>query len=145
MMINALNSGARVFMADFEDAISPTWENVVQGQANLRDAVRREISLDTAEKSYRLNDEIATLVVRPRGWHLIERHLDVDGEPISASLFDFGLVVFHNAREQLERGSGPYFYLPKLESHLEARLWNEAFALAEDALGIPHGSIRARC
>jgi len=143
MMINALNSGAQVFMADFEDACSPTWENVVAGQRNVRDAVRRELTLDTAEKSYRLNDEIATLLIRPRGWHLVERHVDVDGEPVSASLFDFGLMVFHNAREQLERGTGPYFYLPKLESHLEARLWNRAFELAEDELGLPHASIRA--
>ena len=143
MMINALNSGAQVFMADFEDACSPTWENVVAGQRNVRDAVRRELTLDTTEKSYRLNDEIATLLIRPRGWHLLERHVDVDGEPISASLFDFGLMVFHNAREQLERGTGPYFYLPKLESHLEARLWNRAFELAEDELGLPHASIRA--
>jgi malate synthase len=142
MMINALNSGARVFMADFEDANSPTWENVVQGQANVRDAVRREITLDTAEKSYRLNDEIATLIIRPRGWHLPERHHTIDGEPVSGSLFDFGLVMFHNARELLERGSGPYFYLPKLESHREARLWAEAFALAESELDLPHGSIR---
>jgi malate synthase len=122
MMINALNSGARVFMADFEDANSPTWENVVQGQANVRDAVRREISLDTTEKSYRLNDETATLVIRNRGWHMVERHHEVDGAPVSASLFDFGLTVFSNAQEQLARGTGPYFYLPKLESHLEARL-----------------------
>ena len=143
MMINALNSGAQVFMADFEDACSPTWENVVTGQRNVRDAVRRELTLDTTEKSYRLNDEIATLVIRPRGWHLVERHVDVDGQAISASLFDFGLMVFHNAREQLERGTGPYFYLPKLESHLEARLWNGAFELAEDELGLPHASIRA--
>jgi malate synthase len=142
MMINALNSGARVFMADFEDANSPTWSNVIDGQRNVRDAVRREISLDTGEKRYRLNDEIATLMIRPRGWHLPERHFTVDGEPVSASLFDFGVVMFHNAREQLERGSGPYFYLPKLESHLEARLWAQAFALAEDELGIPAGSIR---
>jgi len=142
MMINALNSGARVFMADFEDANSPTWDNVVQGQANVRDAVRREIALDTDEKSYRLNEEVATLLIRPRGWHLHERHFSVDGEPVSASLFDFGLVAFHNARELLDRGSGPYFYLPKLESHLEARLWAQAFAFAEDELGIPHGSIR---
>ena len=142
MMINALNSGARVFMADFEDANSPTWDNVVQGQANVRDAVRREITLDTAEKSYRLNDEIATLMIRPRGWHLTERHVTIDGEAASASLFDFGLVMFHNARELLARGSGPYFYLPKLESHLEARLWAQAFALAEDELGLPRGSIR---
>ena len=137
MMINALNSGARVFMADFEDANSPTWENVVQGQANVRDAVRREIALDTDEKSYRLNDEIATLMIRPRGWHLVERHFEVDGEPVSASLFDFGLVMFHNAAEKV-----PYFYLPKLESREEAELWASAFALAEDELGVPHGSIR---
>ena len=143
MMINALNSGARVFMADFEDACSPTWANVVDGQRNLIDAVRRTISLDTPEKSYRLADEIATLIVRPRGWHLEERHALVDGQPVSASLFDFGLAVFHNAREQLERGVGPYFYLPKLESHLEARLWNDAFELAEQDLGLPHASIRA--
>jgi malate synthase len=142
MMINALNSGARVFMADFEDANSPTWDNVVQGQANVRDAVRREIALDTEEKSYRLNEKVATLLIRPRGWHLHERHFSVDGEPVSASLFDFGLVAFHNARELLDRGSGPYFYLPKLESHLEARLWAQAFAFAEDELGIPRGSIR---
>jgi malate synthase len=142
MMINALNSGARVFMADFEDGNSPTWENVVQGQANVRDAVRREIELDTGEKSYRLNDETATLIIRPRGWHLPERHHLVDGEPVSASLFDFGLVMFHNARELLDRGSGPYFYLPKLESHLEARLWADAFALAEAELALPAGSIR---
>ena len=114
-------------MADFEDANSPTWTNVVEGQRNVRDAVRRTIALETGEKSYRLNDEIATLVVRPRGWHLPERHVLVDGEPVSASLFDFGLCFFHNARELLERGTGPYFYLPKLESHLEARLWNDVF------------------
>jgi malate synthase len=142
MMINALNSGARVFMGDFEDACSPTWTNVVEGQRNVADAVRGTISLETTEKSYRLNDEIATLVIRPRGWHLVERHVHVDGEPVSASLFDFGLTVFHNAREQLERGSGPYFYLPKLESHLEARLWNDAFTLAEQELGLPQASIR---
>ncbi len=142
MMINALNSGAKVFMADFEDANSPTWANVVEGQRNVHDAVRRTIALDTPEKSYRLNDEVATLVIRPRGWHLVERHHLVDGVPVSGSLFDFGLVVFHNAREQLERGAGPYFYLPKLESHEEARLWARAFALAEDELGLPAGSIK---
>jgi malate synthase len=142
MMINALNSGASVFMADFEDANSPTWANVQDGQRNVHDAVRRTIALDTGEKSYRLADETATLVIRPRGWHLIERHHVVDGAPISASLFDFGLVVFNNAREQLERGTGPYFYLPKLESHLEARLWAQAFALAEEALALPRGSIK---
>jgi malate synthase len=143
MMINALNSGARVFMADFEDANSPSWANCVEGQRNLRDAVRRTISLDSGEKRYRLNEETATLVVRPRGWHLPERHVQLDGEPVSASLFDFGLAFFHNAREQLERGTGPYFYLPKLESHLEARLWNDAFLLAQDELGIPRGSTKA--
>jgi malate synthase len=142
MMINALNSGAKVFMADFEDANSPSWENVVEGQRNVHDAVRRTIELETGEKSYRLNDETATLVIRPRGWHLLERHHEVDGSPVSGSLFDFGLVVYHNAREQLERGTGPYFYLPKLESHLEARLWAEAFALAEEELGLPDGSIK---
>ena len=143
MMINALNSGAQVFMADFEDACSPTWQNVVQGQRNVRDAVRRELVLETPEKTYSLNDELATLVIRPRGWHLVERNFEVDGERVSASLFDFGLTFFHNAREQLERGTGPYFYLPKLESHLEARLWNDAFLLAQDDLGLPRGSIRA--
>jgi malate synthase len=141
-MINALNSGARCFMADFEDANSPTWQNVLDGQRNVSDAVRRTIALDTAEKSYRLNDEVATLLIRPRGWHLPERHFLVDGEPISGSLFDFGLVMFRNAREQLERGSGPYFYLPKLESHREARLWARAFDWAEQEFGLPHGSIR---
>ncbi|MBA3733717.1 MAG: malate synthase A [Actinobacteria bacterium] len=143
MMINALNSGARVFMADFEDSCSPTWQNIVEGQQNLIDAVRGTISFDTAEKSYRLAEKTATLVVRPRGWHLQERHVLIDGEPISASLFDFGLACFHNAAELLERGSGPYYYLPKLESHLEARLWNSAFELAEGQLGLPRASIRA--
>jgi malate synthase len=143
MMINALNSGAKVFMADFEDANSPTWDNVRDGQRNVHDAVRGTIELDTGEKQYRLKDEIATLVIRPRGWHLVERHHEVDGAPVSGSLFDFGLVVFNNAREQLARGSGPYFYLPKLESHLEARLWARAFALAEDELGLPRGSIKS--
>jgi malate synthase len=143
MVINALNSGARVFMADFEDACSPTWSNLLEGQRNVADAVRRTIELEAGGKSYRLNEETATLVVRPRGWHLPERHVLVDGEPVSGSLFDFGLAFFHNARELLERGSGPYFYLPKLESHLEARLWNRAFELAQDELGVPRGSIRA--
>jgi malate synthase len=142
MMINALNSGARVFMADYEDACSPKWENVVAGQRNVTDAVRCEISLETPGKAYRLNDETATLLIRPRGWHLPERHVLVDGEPVSASLFDFGLHMARNAREQLERGSGPYFYLPKLESHLEARLWADAFALAEQELDLPSGTIR---
>ncbi|HET9984357.1 MAG TPA: malate synthase A [Longimicrobiales bacterium] len=143
MIINALNSGAKVFMADFEDALSPTWANVVQGQANLQDAVRRTISLSAGGKEYRLADATATLLVRPRGWHLVERHVEVDGEPVSASLFDFGLYFFHNARELLARGTGPYFYLPKLESHLEARLWNDVFVAAQESLGIPRGSIRA--
>jgi malate synthase len=142
MMINALNSGARVFMADYEDATSPTWGNIVEGQRNVSDAVRRKIALDTADRSYRLNEQVATLLIRPRGWHLPERHVLVDGESVSGSLFDFGLHMARNAREQLERGSGPYFYLPKLESHHEARLWASAFALAEDELGIPAGSIR---
>ncbi len=142
MMINALNSGARVYMCDFEDACSPTWANLIEGQRNLRDAVRRTIALETAERRYALNAETATLVVRPRGWHLEERHLAVDGRPVSASLFDFGLAFFHNATELLARGSGPYFYLPKLESSDEARLWARTFALAEEELGVPQGSIR---
>ena len=142
MMVNALNSGARVFMADFEDASSPTWENVIAGQRNVADAVRRTISLETPEKSYRLRHETATLMIRPRGWHLPERHVLVDGEPMSASLFDFGLVVFRNAHVQLEHGTGPYFYLPKLESHHEARLWADVFAWAEDELGLHRGTIR---
>jgi malate synthase len=143
MVINALNSGARVFMADFEDANSPTWSNLLEGQQNLIDANERTIALDTDEKCYRLNEEIATLLVRPRGWHLPERHLLVDGEPVSGSLFDFGLYMFHSAKRALARGSGPYFYVPKLESHLEARLWNDVFVHAQDALGIPRGTIRA--
>ncbi|GIW60594.1 MAG: malate synthase [Patescibacteria group bacterium] len=145
MMINALNSGAKVFMADFEDANSPTWDNCIQGQINLRDAVRRTIEFTNPEngKRYTLNENIATLLVRPRGWHLTEKHFLVDGEPISASLFDFGLYMFHNAQELIERGSGPYFYLPKLESYLEARLWNDVFNMAQDELGIPRGTIRA--
>jgi malate synthase len=144
MMINALNSGANVFMADFEDAFSPRWQNVLQGQVNLIDAVRKTIEfLSPDGKVYRLNHQTATLMVRPRGWHLEERHISVDGEPISASLFDFGLYLFHNAHELLARGTGPYFYLPKLESHLEARLWNDAFNMGQDLLGIPRGTIKA--
>lgn len=144
MMINALNSGASVFMADFEDSLSPTWSNVVVGQQNLIDAVRKKIAFDSPEgKSYRLNATIATLLVRPRGWHLVEKHVTVGGQPISASLFDFGLYFFHNARERLDRGTAPYFYLPKMESRLEARLWNDAFDFAEDELSIPRGTIRA--
>jgi malate synthase len=143
MLINALNSGASVFMADFEDANSPTWENTIEGQVNLRDAVAGTISLDSGDKHYELNDEVATLLVRPRGWHLVEKHATIDGEPVSASLFDFGLYVFHNGRALLDAGSGPYFYLPKLESHLEARLWNDAFNITEDELGLGRGAIRA--
>jgi malate synthase len=144
MMINALNSGAKVFMADFEDALSPPWTNVIAGQANCIDAIRRTLEYASPEgKRYQLGEQLATLVVRPRGWHLEEKHLQVDGEPMSASLFDFGLYFFHNARELLDRGSGPYFYLPKLENHLEARLWNEVFVLSQEELGIPSGTIRA--
>ncbi|OUC08529.1 malate synthase, partial [Litorilinea aerophila] len=144
MMINALNAGASVFMADFEDALSPTWDNVIQGQINCSDAVRRTIEfLNPDGRVYKLKDQIATLLIRPRGWHLGEKHVLVDGEPISGSLFDFGLYMFRNARELVERGSGPYFYLPKLESHLEARLWNDVFNYTQDALGIPRGTIRA--
>jgi malate synthase len=144
MLINALNSGAKVFMADFEDANSPTWENMFGGQANLTEAIERTITFEGPEgKQYRLNDEVAVLLVRPRGWHLPEKHLLVDGRPASGSLVDFGLYVFHNAARLLDRGTGPYFYLPKLESHLEARLWNDAFELAQDRLGIPRGTIKA--
>ena len=138
MVINALNSGAKMFMADFEDSNSPTWSNCIEGQVNLTDALERTISLDTGEKQYRLNDEVATLLVRPRGWHLEERHFEVDGAPISASLFDFGLYFLRNHA----RG-GRFFYLPKLESHLEARLWNDVFVWAQDELGVPRGTIKA--
>ena len=143
MMVNALNSGARVFMADFEDALSPTWHNVVTGQANLADAVRGTIAVSTAGREYRLGDRTATLMVRPRGWHLTDKHVVVDGDAISASLLDFGLYAFHCARDSLDRGQGPYFYLPKLQGHLEARLWGDVFAATEQHLGIGHGSIRA--
>ncbi|ALD20304.1 malate synthase A [Hymenobacter sp. DG25A] len=143
MMINALNSGAKVFMADLEDSNAPTWENVIEGQRNLRDAVRRTISLSTPAKEYKLNEETATLVVRPRGWHLVEKHVLVDGEPICASLFDFGLYYFHNAHELCARGSAPYFYLPKIENHLEARLWNDVFGFAQWSLKLPKCTIKA--
>ncbi|HEY4783347.1 MAG TPA: malate synthase A [Chthoniobacterales bacterium] len=144
MVINALNSGAKIFMADFEDANAPTWHNMVDGHINLRDAVRRTIEFQSPEgKAYRLKDQVAVLFVRPRGWHLVEKHLLVDGEPVVGGLFDFGLYLFHNAKELLSRGSGPYFYLPKMESHLEARLWNDVFNLAQDEIRIPRGSIRA--
>jgi malate synthase len=144
MIINALNSGANVFMADFEDANSPTWENVVRGQLNLMDAVRRTICFDAGNgKHYALNEKTAVLFVRPRGWHLPERHLEVDGKPVPGAFFDFGLFFFHNAQEQLARGTGPYFYLPKMESHLEAQLWNDVFLLAQQELRIPRGTIKA--
>ncbi|MFL5815382.1 MAG: malate synthase A [Bdellovibrionia bacterium] len=144
MVINALNSGAKVFMADFEDSLSPTWENVTHGQQCMRDAVRKTLRFESPEgKTYALKDQLATLVVRPRGWHLDEKHALVDGKPVSASLFDFGMYFFHNAKELISRGTGPYFYLPKMESHLEARLWNDVFNHAQDKLGIPRGTIRA--
>src|SRR6478672_6428557 len=144
MIINALNSGASVFMADFEDANTPTWNNNIDGQINLRDAVRRQIDYTSPEgKSYRLDEKTATLFVRPRGWHLPEKHVSIDGTAISGAIFDFALYFFHNAKELIERGTGPYFYLPKMESHLEARIWNDAFNLAQDELGIPRGTIRA--
>jgi len=144
MLINALNSGARVFMADFEDANSPTWSNLVEGQVNLIDAIERTLTFTSPEgKEYRLNEKVAILLVRPRGWHLDERHVLLGGRPISGSLFDFGLYFFHNAKRLLGKGSGPYFYLPKLESHLEARLWNDVFNFAQDSLGVPRGTIRA--
>ena len=144
MIINALNSGANMFMADLEDANSPVWGNNVDGQYNLRDAVNRAIDYTSPEgKSYKLNDKIATLLVRPRGWHLEEKHALVGGRPMSGSLFDFGLYFFHNAKSLIARGAGPYFYLPKLESHLEARLWNDVFNFAQDAIGVPRGTIRA--
>ena len=145
MIINALNSGANVFMADFEDSNAPTWDNVVQGQINLRDAVQRNITFvnEAKGKFYKLNDEIATLMVRPRGWHLEEQHIYVDGQPMSGSLVDFGLYFFHNVHQLLARNSGPYFYLPKLESHLEARLWNDVFIFAQSYLNLPLGTIKA--
>ena len=143
MVINALNSGASTFMADFEDANCPTWANMVEGQINLRDAVRRTITFEQGGKQYRLNDRTAVLIPRPRGWHLDEKHVHVDGRPVSGAIFDFALYFFHNAKELLARGTGPYFYLPKMESHLEARLWNDIFKRAQSALGVPQGTIRA--
>lgn len=145
MVINALNSGAKVFMTDFEDANSPTWTNNVEGQINLKDRWANKIDFtdETSGKAYKLKDKVATLLVRPRGWHLLENHLVIDGEPCSGSLFDFGLYFFHNAKTQLAKGTGPYFYLPKLESHLEARLWNDVFVAAQKALGVPNGTIKA--
>ena len=143
MVINALNSGAKVFMTDFEDANSPTWENMIEGQRNLSEAIDRTIRLEQGEKVYELNDEPATLVVRPRGWHMVERNFEVDGAPMSASLFDFGLYLLRNRDRLARAGTGPYYYLPKLESHREARLWNSAFELAQGMLGVPRGTVRA--
>jgi malate synthase len=145
MIINALNSGAKVFMADFEDSNSPFWANNIDGQINLRDAINKTISYVNPEngKSYRLNEQTAVLMVRPRGWHLNEKHVLVDGEIMSGSLFDFGLFFFHNAKQLLANGTGPYFYLPKMESHLEARLWNDVFVLAQDELGVAQNTIKA--
>lgn len=143
MVINALNSGADSYMTDFEDANTPNWDNQISGQINIRDAVRRTISLEQNGKSYKLNDRIATLVVRPRGWHLDEKHVLVDGKRISGGIFDFALFMYHNAAEQLARGAGPYFYLPKMESHLEARLWNDIFVMTQDELGLAQGTIKA--
>ncbi|ABX14913.1 malate synthase A [Burkholderia multivorans] len=143
MIINALNSGADSYMTDFEDSNAPSWTNQIDGQINLKDAVRRTISLEQNGKSYKLNDKIATLIVRPRGWHLDEKHVTVDGQRVSGGIFDFALFLFHNAKELIARGSGPYFYLPKMESHLEARLWNDIFVAAQEAIGIPRGTIRA--
>src|SRR6185503_11421196 len=143
MVINALNCGASTFMADFEDANCPTWHNMIDGQINLRDAVHRTISLEQNGKQYKLNEKTAVLLPRPRGWHLDEKHVQVDGKPVSGGLFDFALFFFHNAKELLKRGSGPYFYLPKMESHLEARLWNDVFVFAQNELNVPQGTIRA--
>ena len=144
MVINALNCGANVFMADFEDSNAPTWSNMIEGQLNLRDALRGSITFQSPEgKSYKLNARIATLLVRPRGWHLMENHVLLDGDPVSGAIFDFALYFFHNAREALARGTGPYFYLPKMESHLEARLWNDIFIMAQQELGVPQGTIKA--
>ena len=143
MIINALNSGAKVFMSDFEDSNTPTWQNSIQGQINLRDAVDGTISLSSGGKDYALGENLATLLVRPRGWHLLEKHVLVDGDPVSAGVFDFALYMFHNAQKLLDKGSGPYFYLPKMESHLEARLWNDIIVMTQDEIGVPQGSVRA--
>jgi malate synthase len=143
MIINALNSGADAYMTDFEDSNAPNWDNQITGQLNLIDAIRRTISLEQAGKTYKLNDTVATLVVRPRGWHLDEKHVLVHGKRVSGGIFDFALYMFHNAKELVARGTGPYFYLPKMESHLEARLWNDIFVAAQRELGIPQGTIKA--
>jgi malate synthase len=143
MVINAMNSGASTFMTDFEDSNCPTWENMIDGQCNLRDAIRRTITLEAKGKTYKLNEKTAVLIPRPRGWHLDEKHVTMDGKPVSGGIFDFAMYFFHNAKELLARGSGPYFYLPKMESHLEARLWNDIFVMAQNTLGIPQGSIKS--
>lgn len=145
MIINALNSGVKVFMADFEDSNSPTWDNIISGQVNLKDAVNKKITFTNPKnnKFYQLNDTIATLMVRPRGWHLYEKNVDLDGTPVSASIFDFGLFFYHNAQTQIDNGTGPYFYLPKLEHHKEAELWNDIFIMAQNELNIPTGIIKA--
>src|SRR5947207_14823439 len=144
MVINALNSGAKIFMADFEDANAPTWKNMVEGQINLRDAIRGAINFtNPGGKEYKLNEQVAVLMPRPRGWHLVEKHVLIDGEPVAGGFFDFGLFFYHNAQELIARGSGPYFYLPKMESHLEASIWNDVFQLAQEELGIACGTIRA--
>lgn len=144
MVINALNSGAYTFMADFEDSNAPSWHNMVDGQLNLHDAIRRQIDFTDSKsgKSYKLSQSPAVLIVRPRGWHLEETRILVDGEPVSGGLFDFAIYFYHNAKELIKRGLGPYFYLPKMESHLEARLWNDVFNFAQDSLEIPRGTIR---
>jgi malate synthase len=143
MVINALNSGADAYMSDFEDSNTPNWSNQISGQINLRDAIRREITLEQGGKHYQLNDKVATLLVRPRGWHLDEKHVLVDGRRVSGGIFDFALYLFHNAKELLARGAGPYFYLPKIESHLEARLWNDIFSFSEEEIGLAKGTIKA--
>ncbi len=143
MIINALNSGADAYMTDFEDSNTPNWMNQIQGQINVKEAIRRTIGFEQGGKQYRLNDKVATLLVRPRGWHLDEKHVTIDGQRVSGGVFDFALFMFHNAKELIARGSGPYFYLPKMETHLEARLWNDIFVMAQDELGIPEGTIKA--
>lgn len=143
MVINAFNSGADSYMTDFEDSNSPTWSNQIQGQVNLHQAIRRSLTLESKGKSYKLNDKIATLQVRPRGWHLSEKNVLIDGQRVSGGIFDFALFLFHNAKEQIARGAGPFFYLPKIESHLEARLWNDIFVMAQNEIGLPQGTIKA--
>ena len=143
MVINAFNSGADSYMTDFEDSNSPSWDNQIQGQINLGKAIRRTLTLEQKGKTYKLNDKIATLQVRPRGWHLEEKHVLIDGKRVHGGIFDFALFMFHNAKEQIARGDGPFFYLPKLESHLEARLWNDVFVMTQNELGLPQGTIKA--